>query len=202
MSLLFLGGSFNPPHLGHLLVAERVREALAAPGLTLLVTGAPPHASGKTAIEPAHRLAMARLATASNPALGVDDRETRRPGKSYTIDILRELERENPGARPRMVVGADMLLDLPNWRDVDDVVSLCEFVPVMRPGFEPAALAALEPRFGAEFVTRLRAGIVAVPQVQVSSSEIRARIARGLSVRYLVPDPVLEYIARHGLYRA
>lgn len=198
---VFLGGSFNPPHIGHLVTAERAREALGAPRVDLLVAGNPPHANGKTTLDVCHRLAMARMAVAGNPGLGVDDRETKRRGRSYTVLTARETVAEHPGLRPAFIIGGDMLADLPNWYEVDELLGIADLVPVFRPGFGREVFAELRPLFGREMVRRLESAVVELPALEISSTEIRRRLAQGLSARYLVPDAVLDYVCEHGLYR-
>jgi nicotinate-nucleotide adenylyltransferase len=195
----WFGGSFNPPHIGHLVLAERVREARSLDRVDLLVAGEPPHAGGKAAVEARHRLEMARLAVSGNSALGVDERETRRPGKSYTIETAKALIAQGV-KRPVFIVGGDMLADLPSWRDASELVELADFIPVLRPGFGWEVFDALRASFGDKVARRIKDACVKAPLLQISSSEIRERLLVGKSVRYLVPDAVIEYIAKHKLY--
>lgn len=199
MTLAFLGGAFNPPHIGHLVIAERVREARGYDRIDLLVSGTPPHADGKTSIDAHHRVAMARLAVAGNAGLGVDDRETKRAGRSYTIDTARELIAQGV-KRPAFIIGGDMLADLPNWREIDELLKLAEFIPVLRPGYGWEVIDSLRAAFGDKQAKAIMDHCVKCPLLQISSTEIRDRLRAGQSVRYLVPDAVIEYARTHSLY--
>ena len=127
MTTAYLGGAFNPPHIGHLVIAERVREARGFDRIDLLVSGQPPHADPKFTIDTKHRLAMAKLAVAGNAGLGADDRETKRAGKSYTIDTARELIAQGI-KRPAFIIGGDMLADLPTWREVGELLKIADCI--------------------------------------------------------------------------
>ena len=197
--IAYLGGSFSPPHIGHLVIAERVREARGLGRVDLLVAGEPPHAAGKIALSAAHRVAMARLAVAANRGLGLDDRETKRPGKSFTIETARELIAQGT-KRPAFIIGGDMLVDLPSWREVHQLLDLADIVPVLRPGFGWEVFEPLRAALGDAAAKRLKDACVKIPLLQISSSEIRERLAAGKSVRYLLPDSVLDYIKAHKLY--
>ncbi len=198
----FFGGSFDPPHIGHLLVAEHARETLGLKRVNLLVTAQSPHRDGKSSTASAlQRLAMARLAVQGNTGLGVDDREIRRGGKSYTIDTARELAGQHPQSRPLFIIGGDMLADLPRWRAIHALLEIADFAPVFRPGHGREVLALLRRRLGRVIAARLESLIVRMPSVEISSSDIRARIGAGRSVRYLTPDSVIRFIRRRRLYR-
>lgn len=199
MTLAFLGGAFNPPHIGHLVIAERVREARGFDRIDLLVSGTPPHADGKTSIDAQHRVAMARLAVAGNAGLGVDDRETKRAGKSYTIETARELIAQGI-KRPAFIIGGDMLADLPNWREIGELLEIAEFIPVLRPGYGWEVIDSLRAAFGDKQAKAIMDHCVKCPLLQISSTEIRDRLRTGKSVRYLVPDAVIEYAQTNKLY--
>lgn len=199
MKLAFLGGAFNPPHIGHLVIAERVREARGCERVDLLVSATPPHADGKTSIDAHHRVAMARLAVAGNEGLGVDDREIKRGGKSYTIDTARELIKQGI-KRPAFIIGGDMLADLPTWREIGELLKLAEFIPVLRPGYGWEVIDTLRAAFGDKQAKAIMDNCVKCPLLQISSTEIRDRLRAGQSVRYLVPDAVIDYALAHKLY--
>jgi nicotinate-nucleotide adenylyltransferase len=186
-----LGGSFNPVHLAHLVVAERVREALALDRV-LLVPAACQPLKPEAALAPAsHRLAMLELAVSGNPGLRVDSLELDRGGVSYTADTLEELARRSDGAALHLILGSDAYRSLEKWRRPEDVRRLARIVVVSRSGDpELPARGALP---GDLFV--------AAPALEISASDIRARVARGASIRYLLPEGVREYILAHGLYR-
>lgn len=188
------GGTFDPPHLGHLVLAEWAWARLELDRVLLVPASAPPHKLGRRLSEPAHRLAMTRLAVRGNPALAVSDLETRRAGPSFTVDTLLALRRRHPGARLFLLMGEDSLADFPTWRDPAGIARLATLVVAARPRAGTAARAARPPR-GAR-VVRLDN-----PLVDVSSSALRARARARRPLRYLVPDTVAAYIERHRLYR-
>lgn len=199
MTTAYLGGAFNPPHIGHLVIAERVREARKLARVDLLVSGQPPHADGKNSIVAKHRVAMAKLAVDGNAGLGVDDREAKRAGKSYTIDTARELIAQGI-KRPAFIIGGDMLADLPTWREVGELLKIADFIPVLRPGYGWEVIDTLRAAFGDKQAKAIMDHCVKCPLLQISSTEIRERLRTGQSVRYLVPDAVIEYALTNKLY--
>lgn len=209
MNVGVLGGTFNPIHLAHLRLAEEMREALALARVILVPAGDPP--LKRRGVAPASlRLEMVRRAVASNPALEVDDLEVRRQGPSYTVDTLAELGRRLPGARLWFLVGADTLRDLESWHEPERLFALASFAVAARPG-QPAGLRELLPASLARPFSDGPQGLVhpsghelrAVPftPLAISASDIRRRVARGASLRYLVPDEVIEFIGKHHLYQ-
>lgn len=191
------GGSFDPIHIGHLAVAEEARVALGLAAVIFVPAVRQP-LKGQAQGGPDHRLAMVRLACADNRAFVVDDLELRRPPPSYTVDTLLALhERYPPPAELWFILGADAARDLPRWHRVADVVALARVAVVGRPGFtlDRAALEAAVPNLTG------RTAMVEGPQLDLSSTELRRRLAAGRPVRYLIPEPVCRYIADHGLYR-
>lgn len=183
-----LGGTFDPPHLGHLVVAECARVELDLDEVRLLVAGDP---WMKAAPSPATtRLALAEEAVADDPHLTVDDREVRRAGRTYTADTLAELHEEDPNTDWWFVLGEDAAAGLASWHRVEDAFALARFVVVTRPG-APVPVKGVLP----DEVVHLQ-----IPQLEVSSTQLRARFASGLATRYLVPDRVDAYIRRRGLY--
>jgi nicotinate-nucleotide adenylyltransferase len=196
------GGTFDPVHCGHLILAESCREALGLDLVRFVVAGAPPHKAARVHATAADRLAMARLAITGNPAFVVDDRETRRTRLSFTIDTVREMRAESPADELVWLIGADTLPELPAWREAAALVDLVTIATASRPGSDPeVALRSLSAPFGPERVRRLREHLVTMPLVGISSTEVRARVAAGRSVRYLVPDGVARHLADTGLYR-
>lgn len=185
-----LGGTFDPPHLGHLVVAEEARVALDLDEVRLLVAGDPWMKS-----EAGHadeRVEMTRLAVADHPDLTVDDRETRRSGPTYTADTLTELRAEEPDTTWVFLLGADALAKVPQWHRAADALSMARFVAVTRPGYE---LDLSDPLVAD--VERLD-----TPLIDISSTDLRARFAEGRAVRYLLPRSVERYIRDGGLYGA
>jgi nicotinate-nucleotide adenylyltransferase len=188
------GGTFDPPHLGHLVLAEWAWAQLRLDRVLLIPAGVPPHKLGRRLSDPAHRLAMTRLAVRGNPALGVSDLEARRAGPSFTVDTLGALRRRHPGAHLFLLMGEDSLADFPTWHDPEGITRLATLVVADRPRKARRARPARLPR-GAR-VVRLDN-----PLVDVSSSALRARARARRPLRYLVPDAVAAYVERHELYR-
>lgn len=207
-----LGGTFDPVHYGHLRLAEEAREALDLAEVRWLPAGQPPHRQVPR-VAAAHRLEMVRRAVADNPAFAVDDAETRVDAPSYSVTTLERL-RAGMGDRPLvLLMGADAFLGLATWHRWRDLLSLTHIGVAARPGFDlsPAALpaelaGACADRLGADpcLLRAAPAGRVvqfAMTPLAISASLLRARLAAGLSARYLLPDPVREYIDRQQLYR-
>ena len=195
-----LGGTFDPIHLGHLIVAEDLRQKLGL-GEVLFVPAGRPWLKLKEEkpISPAeHRLAMVRLAVASNPYFKVATMEIDRPGLSYSIDTVLELKAKL-GAKSEIyfIVGPDALAELPKWKDPARLVEICQVVGIGRPGYAKADLRKLERSIPG---VSQRIMLMNVPQIDISATEIRRQVARGLSIRYLVPEAVEKYIAKHKLY--
>ena len=195
---LSLGGSFDPPHVGHLLTARFAAEAAGFNGVRLVVAGRSPFKSGGIAAAP-DRAAMCHAAVDADRFFFVDKRELDRRGPSYTADTASEL-RDELAAPPAWLVGADLLPGLPRWHRAAELLAvdapLVRFVVMRRPGFA-IDWPALPPE-----VRHLEASVVEVPQIDLSSTLIRDRVARGLSIRHMVPDAVDDLIRERGLYRA
>jgi nicotinate-nucleotide adenylyltransferase len=210
VSLGVFGGTFNPVHFAHLRLAEEVREALGLERVLFIPSADPPHKSRQLA-SAAQRLEMVELALASNPAFEALDLELRRPGPSYSVDTLRALSRLYAGQRLWFLLGSDTLAELDSWRDPEQLVGLADFAVVGRPGSGHAQLASLLPERLAEHFRPGPNGLehdsgheirsIPFPALEISASDIRRRIARGASVRYLTPDAVIDYIEKHRLYQ-
>lgn len=182
-----LGGTFDPPHLGHLVAAESAREALQLDEVRLLVAGRPWMKGDETPAD--HRVAMARAAVAGHDALTVDDREARRDGPTYTADTLHELTSEQPDVAWTFLLGTDAAASLPDWKHIERALHLARWAVVARPG------TAWPHHAMAELLQH-----VEMPHIGISSTDVRARVAAGRSIRYLVPDPVRHHILRNRLY--
>ncbi|HHC08904.1 MAG TPA: nicotinate (nicotinamide) nucleotide adenylyltransferase [Actinobacteria bacterium] len=182
-----LGGTFDPPHIAHLVAAEAAYRQLGLDRVTFLPAGAPWQKSGRRVSAPEHRWAMTRRAVAGVEYFDADDREVRRPGWTYTIDTLEEL-----AERVVLVLGADAARGLPTWHRAEDVLARVEVAVVPRPGVAREEVDA---------VLGARASWLDVPPLEVSGTRLRSMVAAGRSVRFLVPDPVWRYIDDHGLYR-
>ena len=198
MKLGVFGGTFDPVHSGHLMVAEEVRERLGLDTVTFLPAGKPWFKDGRTLEDGGHRLKMVELAIATNGHFQVSDMELRRAGASYSADTLEELGRSlSDGAELYLIVGLDALEELDRWSRPERVLDLATVVGVARPGHEALAREPLERvRPGASEAVRVVDGML----VDISSTDVRRRIARGASIRYLVPEAVETYITQHGLY--
>ncbi len=202
-SIGILGGSFNPLHLAHLIVAERVRGERGLDRVLFIPAAQPPHKPRQCLAPAADRLKMVRLAIRDNPAFTVDPLELEREGPSYTLTTVRELQ-QRLGARDRLclLLGADSVLDLENWWRADELAHAVDIVAFNRPGHPlDGEWEELGRRFGRHWAERLRRSRVQVPQLDISATEIRERVRRGLSIRYLVPEPVRCHIEEQGLYR-
>ncbi len=197
MRFLCFGGSFNPIHHGHLVCARAVAESLGFARIILIPAGHPPHKpTGAEFAEPHHRLAMCKLATDMDPDMfEVDDMEVRRPPPSYTIDTVRQLRQMRNIERVHWLIGADMLMYLPKWRDPELLMREAQFVVVRRPGTE------IDWNQLPQTYLALRYHVVDAPLLEISSTDIRRRAAMGKSLEYLVPSSVARYIREHGLYR-
>lgn len=188
-----LGGTFDPPHLAHLAAAAAARRDLELDEVWFVPAARPPHKRARRLSPAATRLALLRRALAGLSGFRVLPLELGRRGPSYTVDTLEQLRRRHPRHEWWLVVGADMLADLPNWRDPERVVQLAGIAAVPRPG-----TAARRPRG----LPAARLRIVDAPALAISSTDLRGRVARGASIRFLVPEAVERYVLRQGLYRA
>ena len=193
-----MGGTFDPIHHGHLVAAQEVATALDFPRVVFIPTRQPPHKREEPAASPGHRLAMVRLATAGNPLFEVSTLEVDRPGPSYTVDTLRRLTSVYADAELHFIVGMDSLADLPLWHDPGGILRLAKLVAVHRPGWSAVNLGDLVARVPE---AAGRVCIVEIPELDISSTDIRERVAGGRPIRYLVPDAVAAYVAEHELYR-
>ena len=193
-----MGGSFDPIHLGHIAIAGEARDALQLSHVLFLPSGRPPHKAHLGA-SPAQRLEMTRLAVEPLPWAQASDVEVCRQGTIYTVDTLQILSSQHPEAAFYYIIGADTLLDLPNWRNTQKVCTLCRFICRHRPGVADEAIGTaledLRSRYGAQV------HLVPASGPDISSTEIRRRVARGQSTEGLLPCAVRAYIDRENLYR-
>jgi nicotinate-nucleotide adenylyltransferase len=195
-----LGGTFNPIHVGHLILAQSAIEHFDLSSVLFIPCTAPPHKPSTHLVEGAHRLAMIEHAIEGNPAFEVSKKELQRTGVSYAVDTVAHLARSQPNVTLFFIIGADMLAILHKWRSIYDLLALCRFVSFGRPG-GAAELTPEQIKLDAPWPERLLKDYRVGRQIDISSSEIRYRIAEGLSIRYLVTPEVEMYIAEHGLYR-
>ncbi|MDO8630201.1 MAG: nicotinate-nucleotide adenylyltransferase [Phycisphaerales bacterium] len=197
------GGSFNPIHCGHLIVARSIRERLDLGRVVFLPSRHPPHKAEGGLAAAEHRSEMVRLAIAGEPGFEFSDYDLTRDGPCYTIDtVFHFLARFGPGVELSWIIGGDSLAELPTWRRTRELVDACRIVTAARPGVGGVDWEALGKLFDDVQIQRLRDGVVDTPMIDISSTDIRCRTRDGRSIRYLVPDCVRDYIDEHGLYRA
>ncbi|HEY5435193.1 MAG TPA: nicotinate-nucleotide adenylyltransferase [Candidatus Limnocylindrales bacterium] len=195
-SVGILGGTFDPIHHGHLVIAEEAREALGLERVLLVPAAEPPHKPDSVVTPAEHRLAMVELAVAGNPAFAVSGIEVERGGPSYTVETLETLLREGV-SDPWFILSAEALAGFPAWRRPDRILELCRLAVVPRGNHDALDAAWVRGHFpGRED----RIAFLAGPLLPISGSVVRRRAAAGRSVRYLVPDAVARYIADHALY--
>lgn len=185
------GGSFNPPHSAHLIVAETVRDQFGLEEIWWIPSYRPPHKSDEELAEAHHRLAMTERATDNNPAFRVLDIEIQRDGLSYTVETLRELQDAYPDTAFWLVIGSDSLRGFGGWHCPEEIVERVPLIVYKRPG-------AISSIGDPQFANRVR--FADAPLLEVSGTEVRARRKKGRSIRYLVPDAVRRYIDEHALY--
>lgn len=183
-----MGGTFDPIHHGHLVAASEVAKSFDLDEVIFVPTGQPWQKSNVT--EGEHRYLMTVIATASNPQFTVSRTDIDRDGPTYTVDTLRDLRRQMPDAELFFISGADAVEQILSWKDVDKLWELAHFIAVSRPGHE-LSLSGLS----GDHVSLLE-----IPALSISSTDCRARVSRDYPVWYLVPDGVVQYIAKHGLY--
>jgi nicotinate-nucleotide adenylyltransferase len=190
-----MGGTFDPIHYGHLVAAQEARATFGLDSVLFVPCRQPPHRPQPPAADAEHRYAMTVLATCTNANFRASRIELERPAPSYSVDTLRQLHDQRPAAELFFITGADAVRELATWREPQRLIELARLVAIARPGYD---LGGLERDLGefARAVSPLRA-----PGVDISSTEIRQRVAQGRPIKYLTPEPVEAYIAKYGLYR-
>ena len=194
-----LGGTFNPVHIGHLLMAQTVREQCGLNRVLLMPCHTPPHKSCDVLAPAADRLAMLQQVVAADPTLEICTLELERGGISYAVDTLTAFRTRYPECEPYFIIGMDSLRELHLWHRVADLLQLCTFVPVERPGVD-RPLTPDELQLPHPWPEHMLKHVIRGRLCDVSSSEIRRRVAENLTIRYLVPPAVEQYILRQGLY--
>ncbi|NLE52458.1 MAG: nicotinate (nicotinamide) nucleotide adenylyltransferase [Chloroflexi bacterium] len=191
-----LGGTFDPPHFGHLILAELAADSLALDRVLFVPAADPPH-KGALRSSAAHRVAMVERAIAGNPRFALSRVDLDRPGPHYSVEMVQLLQAEYPGATLVFLIGGDSLRDLPKWSRPDELIGLVRLGVMRRPGSTPD-LAALERAIPG---IRARVDWIDAPQIEISASVLAQRAGAGLSIRYQTPDAVCAYIEDHQLYR-
>ncbi|NLD46096.1 MAG: nicotinate-nucleotide adenylyltransferase [Clostridiaceae bacterium] len=194
-----LGGTFNPIHNGHLIIAEMIREEFDLNKIIFIPSGKPPHKKADEVSDVEHRYNMVLGAVRGNTRFEVSRVEIERQGYTYTVDTLKELK-QLYGANTQLyyLIGADVLFDLLTWRNFEEVFRICEFIVALRPGYEEddfnRQIQFLSTKYCAKFHTK------SLPLIEISSTLIRNKVREGKSIRYLVPEAVERYIIEKGLY--
>lgn len=183
-----LGGTFSPPHIGHLIMAEQVKDQLDLDKIFFMPTAEPPHSSAtKKTISSDKRVQMLELATMDNSDFEIERFEVENGGKNYTYDTMTALIELYPTVDFYFIVGGDMIVDMPTWYKIDELIQLVQFVGVNRPGYTVE--------------TEYPIIMVDIPSTDISSSTIRKKVAQNCSIKYLVPKDVENYIELEGLYQ-
>ena len=201
MRIGIFGGSFDPVHYGHLLLAELCRESCRLDEVRFVPAAISPHKFGHDRAADEHRLAMLNLAIGGHPSLVAWDVELQRGGVSYTVETLRALLEQCPNDELFFLMGADSLFDFPNWREPEEICQLATLVVVDRPGSKPVDFGVLTEIASADRIAAFKEHVVRMPQIDISSSGIRKRIVAGESIRFQTPRAVEQYIRTEGLYR-
>lgn len=199
MHIGIFGGTFDPVHLGHLILAEQCREQAQLDQVLFIPAARPPHKLDRPLTPFAQRVEMLTLAIAGNPAFQIEELEKDRPGPSYTVDTLEELHGRHPDAPLTLLIGSDSLADLAHWRAPERIGRLADILVMVRPGWPIASLE--EARTALQLPAEFRlAYVVHAPQIEISSRDLRQRATEGRSLRYLVPRAVECYLQAHRLY--
>lgn len=186
------GGTFDPVHLGHLMLAERACDELGLEGVLFVPAKRPPHKQRGVEISPAEdRLAMLQCAVSDNPRFFVSDLELRREGVSFTVTTLQQLHQTLPDAALTLLIGGDNARDFSSWRQPEAIAQLAQLAVWLRPGFQAPP----------ELLPGITYRTIPAPLMEISGTEIRRRVRHGRSIRYMAPDQVIDYINTHGLYR-
>lgn len=194
-----MGGTFDPIHYGHLVTAEAVRDKFKLDKVLFMPTGNPPHKMGRATSDPNHRYLMTVLATITNPYFEVSRLEIDRAGITYTVDTIKELRRiYGNNAEIYFITGADAILEIFTWYNVEELFKICTFVAATRPGFHgkdmEQKLNEIKSKYKEEIFS------IEVPSLAISSTDIRNRIKNGKTIRYLLPEAVEHYIRNRNLY--
>jgi nicotinate-nucleotide adenylyltransferase len=194
------GGSFDPIHIGHLIMAESFREALHLDRVVFLVAHVSPFKTDSQPTGDKHRLEMIRLAISGNSCFECDDREIRRGGVSYTVESLRAIREESPNADLCMLIGSDSLKGFHEWREPHSILDLVHLIVAHRGGWETIDWNDLAKVAQSDQLAAIQGRILDAPQIEIASRDIRRRVREGRTIRYLVPAAVETYIREHRLW--
>jgi len=198
--IAIMGGTFDPIHYGHLVAAETVRVEIGAQKILFIPTGRPPHKNNKIVEHDEHRYLMTVLATANNPYFNVSRIEIDRPGMTYTIDTIQSLKKIcQPETEIYFITGADAIHEILTWKNPEELLKICKFVAVTRPGYDKNAL--LRNLKNVENNFKINLEFIEIPALAISSTDIRNRVIAHKSIKYLLPDEVEQYIIKFGLYK-
>ncbi len=195
-----MGGTFDPIHYGHLVAAEMARSEFGLGKVLFIPAGKPPHKDRSDITDAELRLEMIKLAIQGNPAFAVSTLELERKGKSYTVDTLRDLHRTWPDHKLYFITGSDALCEIFSWYKAEEILMLTNFIGAARPGFDATNFLLQLQQEHPEFHGRIH--YLEVPALAISSTDIRERVKTGLPIRYLLPEPVRQYILQNKLYTA
>jgi len=194
-----MGGTFDPIHYGHLVIANEVLFKFDLQKIIFVPTGNPPHKRSAALADAYHRYMMVQFATMTNPSFDVSNIEVEKDGISYTVDTIRELKNNYIDTKLYFITGTDAVLDLPNWKDPEEILNLCTFISVNRPGYVTDTLDDKLDRLMEKYKGEILS--IRAPQLKISSTDIRNRIQEGRPTKYLLPENVEQYIFKNGLYR-
>jgi nicotinate-nucleotide adenylyltransferase len=197
-----MGGTFDPIHYGHLVNADGARVKFNLDKVIFVPSGTPPHKKEYPVTASEHRYLMTLLATISNPYFGISRSEIDRPGLSYAVDTLRDFrQRYGNDTELYFITGADAILEILTWKDVGELITLCNFIAATRPGYSLAGLEAIVSTIRATRKPDFGVDSVEVPALVISSTDIRERVRSAQPIKYLLPETVENYIRKEGLYR-
>lgn len=192
-----LGGTFDPPHYGHLILAENAREIMGAEQVLFVPAADPPHKRGDLRLSIEHRLAMLEIAIDGDPAFAISRIDIDRPGPHYTADMLRLLHDQHPGVELCFLMGGDSLLSFPTWHQPRAIMRLARLAVMRRTDMD------ISPAMHEDILPGLAERVIVIdaPRIEISSTDIVARLQAGRSARYMLPQPILDYIHAHELYQ-
>lgn len=198
-SLGILGGTFNPVHYGHLAAGECAREAFALDRIVYIPSARPPHKKLQHILDSEHRLKMVKMAVKDNPSFSVSSLELERKGLSYTVDTVDYYRKNYPGVEIYFILGVDALQIFNSWRDIDRLIEMCQFIVLSRPGYH----FDRQDECYSDLPSKLweKTNFLEIPGLLISSSDIRKRIYKGKTIKYLLPQVVEEYIEKENLYK-